>query len=98
MTQMPRPPQQRFKKGLATVGDTLGMLLRKTLVLEDGCNVVNYVATISAGYSSGQPTVVMPDGSTAGPYPVLHGYTPVAGDVVVMIPNGQSYIIAGAFA
>jgi len=98
MTRMPMPPQQRFKKGLSDVGARLGLLERRTLVLEDGVNVVNYVATISPGYTSGQPTVVLPNGTTLGPFPCLDSYTPVANDVVLMLPNGQSYVIAGTFS
>lgn len=94
----PLNPADRFRSNLGSLAEQVGMLLRKTLVLEDGVNVVNYVATISASYTSGQPTVVMPNGDEAGPFPVWSGYTPHANDVVLMVPNGQSFIILGTFA
>lgn len=97
-TRFPRPPAQRFGANLADLAEAVALLLQRTLVLEDGCNVVAYPATISADYSAGRPTVVMPDGSTAGPYPCLTSYTPHAGDTVVMIPLGQSYVIAGTYS
>lgn len=98
MAKFPKPPAQRFGANMGELATQVALLLQKTLVLEDGAYVVNYVATISAGYTSGQPTVLMPDGSTAGPYPCLSSYTPHASDTVLMVPNGQSYIILGTFA
>jgi len=93
-----RPLEQRFPANLADLAEAVALLLQRTLVLEDGVHVVNYVATISAGYVSGQPTVLMPDGSTGGPFPCWSGYTPHAGDTVLMVPNGQSFVILGTFA
>lgn len=89
---------QRLPANLEDLREFVALLLQRTLVLEDGCNVVNYVATISATYTSGQPTVTMPDGSTGGPFPVWSGYTPHANDTVLMVPNGQSFVILGTFA
>lgn len=89
---------QRFPANLADLAERVAQLMQRTLVLEDGANVVNYIATISASYTSGQPTVTMPDGSIGGPYPCWNGYTPHANDTVIMIPNGQSFVILGTFA
>lgn len=96
--RFPRPLAQRFPANLADLAERVAQLLQRTLVLEDGCNVVNYPATISATYTSGQPTVVMPDGSTAGPFPCLNSYTPHAGDHVLLLPLGQSYVVAGTYS
>jgi hypothetical protein len=96
--KFPVHPAARFRVSLEVLAEIVTRLVQRTLVLEDGVNVVNYVATISASYTSGQPTVVMPNGDTAGPFPCLDTYTPHANDVVLMVPNGQSYVIAGTFA
>lgn len=97
-SRYPRPLTQRFSANMADLVERVAQLLQRTLVLEDGCNVVNYPATISPGYTSGQPTVTMPDGSTAGPFPCLSPYTPHAGDQVLLLPLGQSYIVAGTYS
>lgn len=96
--RFPRALVQRFPANLADLAERVALLLQRTIVLEDGCNVVNYPATISPGYTSGQPTVVLPNGSSAGPYPCLTSYTPVAGDQVLLLPLGQSYIVAGTYS
>lgn len=97
-SRFPRPLAQRFPANLADVAERVAALLQRTLVLEDGCNVVNYPAVISPGYTAGQPTVTMPDGSTAGPFPCLSSYTPLAGDEVLLLPLGQSYVVAGTYS
>lgn len=56
------------------------------------------LATIDPGYTSGAPQVIL-DGSTnvsPGGLPVLAGYSPKAGDRVILLPVGNTYVVLGS--
>lgn len=55
------------------------------------------LATVDPAYASGRPRVTF-DGETTlsgKAYPRLSSYVPVAGDRVLMVPSGTSYVIIG---
>lgn len=95
----PQPPGDRFGLMLAGVLDSVRKLEARTAVLDVGVLVSARSGTIAAGYVSGQPTVTFAGQSAStGPYPVWQGYTPTAGDTVLCLPLGQSYIVMGKYA
>lgn len=98
MSTFPMPLEHRFEQAMRQVGNALRALQTRTALLEPGCNVVAYTGTIPGTYTSGDPTVQLPGGTVLGPLPHLNSYTPHAGDVVLLIPVGQSYIIAGTYS
>jgi hypothetical protein len=57
----------------------------------------NRLATVDPGHTSGQPRVTFDgeDSMSQKAYPYLASYTPAAGDRVLMVPAGTSYVILG---
>lgn len=96
MTQFARPPAHRMKEAAGQYGSILRELLAKTAMLETGCLVTPYIGTIPAGYSSGRPTVTLQTGVTIGPLQYNKNYTPAAGDTVLCVPAGQTYVVVCA--
>ncbi len=95
----PQPPANRFGMILAGLMEDVRKLKARTVVLDPGVQVCARSGTIPGSYTTGQPTVVFAGQSAAsGPYPVLHGYTPAANDLVLCVPLGQSYIVMGTYA
>lgn len=93
------PPEvhNRFDEWVAATERRLKRLEAKCQVLE-GPNVVNYTGTIPGTYTSGDPTVLLPSGTLLGPLPHLSTYTPHANDVVLLLPLGGSYVVAGTYS
>lgn len=99
MATFPLPLEARFTEALRKIVARIGRLEQRTLVLDPGCFVVCYTGQIPGSYVSGDPTVVITGQTTAtGPYKYLTSYTPHAGDTVLLIPAGQTYIVAGTYA
>ncbi|HEY1820394.1 MAG TPA: hypothetical protein VGG83_10725 [Trebonia sp.] len=94
MPQFPVPVADRFGKLISTLVARVRRLEQRCQVLDTGNFVVPYLATISSGYVSGDPTVVL-NGQSIGPLQHLSSYTPTAGATVLLIPVGQTYIVAG---
>lgn len=71
----------------------------RAVVLDSGVYVCNRSGVIDPSWTSGDPHVTL-DGQSAltGPYPVLSSYTVTAGAHVLLLPLGQSYIVAGTFS
>lgn len=99
MAVFPEDVKVRFEKWLRAAEQRLQRLEQRTLVLDPGNLVVAYTGTIPGSYTSGQPTVVLAgSGVTIGPLPCLSSYTPHANDVVMVLPLGASYVIAGTYS
>lgn len=99
MALMPKPPEQRLPDLIATIIKRLVRLEGRTQVLDPGCFVVCYTGTIPGTYTSGDPTVVITGQTTPiGPLKTLNWYTPHANDQVLLIPAGQTYIVAGSYS
>lgn len=99
MATFPRAIGDRFGDLIASLSKRVGLLERRTAVLDSGMWVVHYTGTIPGSYVSGDPQVTITGQSTpSGPYPCLTWYTPHAGDTVLLIPVGQSYIVAGTYS
>lgn len=96
MTQFAQPLNRRMREAAGQYGSILRELLAKTAMLEPGCLVTPYLGTIPAGYTSGHPTVTLDSGVTLGPLQYASTYTPHAGDRVLLVPAGQTYVIAFA--
>ena len=97
MTERYAPsPGERFAKGSAQLAADVARLKTLTASLEAGCLVTCYLGTIPAGYTSGHPTVTLDSGATLGPLQYASTYTPHAGDRVLCVPAGQTYIVAFA--
>lgn len=96
MTQFAQPLEQRFADAMRQYSAAIRALQAKTAVLETGCLVTAYVGTIPGTYTSGHPTVLLPTGVTIGPLQYANTYTPHAGDTVLCVPVGQTYIIVSA--
>jgi hypothetical protein len=93
------PLDARFVAFLRSLPGRITRLEQRTLMLDPGCYVVCYTGQIPGSYVSGDPTVVITGQSTAtGPYQHLTSYTPHANDTVLLIPVGQTYIIAGTYS
>lgn len=99
MATFPVPLELRFAKGLGELVKRVARLEQRTQMLDPGMFVTHYTGQIPGTYTSGDPTVVL-TGQTAasGPFKCLTSYTPHANDVVLLIPVGQTYIVAGTFA
>lgn len=96
MSVRPRYPvslEGRAEVTLPQLATDVQQLKQLTMVLEFGCLVTAYVGTIDAAYTSGRPMVDLPVGTKIGPCPYLARYTPAAGDTVLLVPAGQTYIV-----
>lgn len=99
MATFPLPLEERFTRAIKSLLTRVTRLEQRTLVLDPGCFVVPYTGQIPATYVSGDPTVVITGQAAAsGPYKCLTSYTPHAGDTVLLVPVGQTYIIAGTYS
>jgi len=94
----PRPIDQRPEEWGRALVAAVKRLQAKTAFIETGCTMTSYIGTIPGTYTSGDPTVVLATGTVLGPLQHLKSYTPVAGDIVLVVPVGQTYIVAGTFA
>jgi hypothetical protein len=58
------------------------------------------LAVVDSGYTTGWPKVTFEgEGTLSGKqYPHLDSYTPAAGDRVVLVPVGTTYLIIGSVA
>lgn len=92
----PPAPAERFAEGTGQLAADVARLKTVASVLEPGCLVTCYLGTIPAGYTSGHPTVTLDSGTVLGPLQYANTYTPHAGDRVLCVPAGQTYIIAFA--
>lgn len=93
------PLEERFMAAIRTVLARVTRLEQRTLVLDPGNWVVPYTGQIPVSYTTGDPTVVITGQQAAtGPYKCLTSYTPHAGDTVLLIPVGQTYIVAGTYS
>jgi hypothetical protein len=94
-----RTPEERLAMFLEAAAKRLKRLEQRTTVLDAGVLVCNVVGTIPGSYTTGQATVVL-QGQTAviGPFPSLASYTPAAGQTVLLLAVGSSYVIAGPYA
>lgn len=99
MTQrFPATALEAFEKFVKQLAADVQRMKTVTAVLEPGCYVISYIGTIPGSYTSGDPTVTLPAGNTIGPCRHVASYTPHAGDTVLLVPAGQSYIVVGALA
>lgn len=95
----PRPLEQRFPQGMGDLQQRVTALEQIVGVLDPGCYVVCYTGQVPASYVSGDPTVKLTGTSIVlGPLKTLDWYTPHANDQVLLIPAGQSYIVAGTYS
>lgn len=86
---------ERFAKFIRDASKDIAGLKQLTAVLEMGSYVTPYTGVIDAGYVSGRPLVDLPTGVQIGPCPYNSSYTPHAGDSVLLVPSGQTYIVVG---
>lgn len=99
MALFPLPTADRFPELLRDFQRRLRRLEGKCLVLDTGNYVTPYIGVIPGSYTSGDATVVLLGQSTPiGPFKSLSSYSPTAGATVLLIPVGQTYIIAGTFS
>lgn len=95
MNRFPVPLEQRFEQFMKQAATDLQKLKTITAVMEVGCYVNGYVGTIPGTYTSGDPTVTLATGTVLGPLQHLASYSPAAGDTVLLVPVGQTYVVAG---
>lgn len=95
MNRYPVTLEERFEQFMKQAAADLQRLKTLTAMLEVGCYTAAYIGTIPGSYTSGDPTVVLATGAVLGPLQHLASYTPVAGDTVLIVPVGQTYIVAG---
>lgn len=98
MNRFPVTPEERFEQFVKQAASDLQRLKTVTANLEVGCYTAAYIGTIPGTYTSGDPTVTLNTGVVLGPLQHLTSYTPVAGDTVLIVPVGQTYIVAGKLA
>lgn len=95
----PQPPAGRFGATIASLVARVRKLESRTSVLDAGVLVSTRTGTIPGSYTSGDPTVLFAGQTTAsGPYKCMDLYTPAAGDTVLLVPLGQSYVILGTYS
>lgn len=96
MTTYPVPLQRRVADMLARLQTRVTLLESRTAGIDSGTNIQTTTGTVDPAYTTGQPMVTLKGASSlSGPYQRLAAYTPTAGDLVLMIPNGATYIVAG---
>ena len=99
MATFPVPLEGRFAKAMGELLKRVARLESRTVVLDPGCWVTPYTGTIPGSYTTGDPTVILTGQSTPiGPFKTLTWYTPHAGDQVLLIPAGNTYIVAGTYS
>lgn len=98
MTQFAKPLEERFREAFASISKRLRRVEQATQMLEPGCLVTAYIATVSGSYTSGDPMVVMPAGNMVGPCQRVNGATVTAGATVLVTPAGQSYYVLGTLS
>lgn len=96
--RFPLTVEERYEAFIKSTSARLRVLEQLAVLLEPGCLVTAYTGTIPGTYTSGKPTVTLASGTVLGPLDYLKSYTPAAGDTVLCVPAGQSYIVVGALA
>jgi hypothetical protein len=95
VTTFPTHPDARLAAMLRQFQTRMTLLEQRTAVL-DGVPVQALIGMVDPDYTSGDPMVVLPGAADpSGPYLCLASYTPVASDLVLMIPTGDTYVVAG---
>lgn len=76
--------------------DQVKALIKKELKKDQETPLIRQ-ARIDYAYVSGNPRVIFPgeEGPGEKTYPYLEHYTPIAGDHVLMVLLGKTYIIVG---
>lgn len=101
MTLYAAPLGSRFAAKLIALQRRVTKLESRTSGIDSGFPLAMLPGVISGAYSSGNPQVYV-NGSPAlsGPYQYLSGYSPAAGDSVILAPVGalRSYVILGKLA
>ncbi len=96
MTTYPPRPDQRFAQTIKDLMTRTSLLEQRTQNLDSGTLIQTLTGTIDPAYASGDPMVTVTGAAgLTGPYQHLTSYTPAANDLVLLVPNGQTYIVAG---
>lgn len=99
MPMYPKPLTQRHAATMVDILRRLTKLESRTAAIDSGFPLAALPAVIDPGYSgTGDPMAYINGaGDLTGPYQRLTGYTPTAGDYVLVLPVGtfRSYIILG---
>lgn len=98
MALYPRSIQDRFAATITAALQRITKLESRTACIDSGFPLAALPAVIDPAYTSGDPNVLINGAVTlSGPYQYLAAYTPVANDVVLVLPVGvtQTYIVLG---
>lgn len=96
MSRFPPPLEQRFAAGVRDMLRRLQALENRTAKVSSGDWLYARLGTVDPGYVSGLPQVTVDgDAGLTGPYAHLASYTPAAGDRVLLIPQGTTFVVAG---
>lgn len=97
MTQYPSGLDDRFAADLGALYRRVTMLENRTGNIDSGTLIQTLTGTIDPAYTGvGNPSVqISGAASLTGPYQYLSGYAPAAGDNVLLVPSGTTYVIAG---
>ncbi|MEV5710184.1 hypothetical protein [Actinoallomurus sp. NPDC052274] len=96
MSTFPDPPDRRFTAMFAALLRRVTLLETRTAGIDSGTRIQTITGTVDPAYSGGQPKVTLAgDTSLSGPYQRIASYTPGPGDLVLMLPLGATYVVAG---
>jgi hypothetical protein len=92
----PTPPEARFASTVKGLLTRVGLLEQRTQQFDSGTLLQTVTGVVDPAYTAGQPMVTV-TGSAAltGPYQCVSSYVPVAGDSVLLLPSGATYIVIG---
>lgn len=96
MTTYPTHPEKWLASTMSTLLRRVTMLEQRTRNIDSGTLLQTITGVIDPAYVSGQPMVTITGAAAlTGPYQRLVSYTPVASDLVLLIPSGSTYVVAG---
>jgi hypothetical protein len=92
----PTPPEARFASTVKGLLTRTSLLEQRTQQFDSGTLLQTVTGVVDPAYTAGNPMVTV-TGSAAltGPYQCVSSYVPVAGDTVLLLPSGATYIVIG---
>jgi hypothetical protein len=97
VTTYPKELGIRFAATIADLINRVRLLENRTRNIDSGTLLQTLTGTVDPAYTgSGAPNVQITGAtSLSGPYQAVSGYQPTAGDTVLLIPSGATYVVAG---
>jgi hypothetical protein len=92
----PTPPEARFASTVKGLLTRVNLLEQRTQQFDSGTLLQTVTGVVDPAYTVGQPMVTITGSAVlTGPYQCVSSYVPVAGDSVLLLPSGATYIVIG---